>query len=422
MAGVPRHPMSLSAPISKNVSSVRVLDACGAVLSGLCAVHCALTPLLITALPALASHGVETSFRRCLVLVGIVGVGLGARVNRRRDALWPLGGAIALALLFELHVIDMAWEVFPSLALSAFLIAAHAQNSRACHEKLECCPNEHGAPAPYWGDFASQSPSGRKRANTAIVALSAAVLLHAVLIAVAVHFGAASATHTHVASTSEIDLEPSVAALEAAPLPVPPAVPVAPTTAAPVRAAAVAAPAPAAAPAVAPVAFNQALGAPGAEAAPVAFSQVLGAPALGAPSVAPVGVVGARGEGAARVNGSGAGSAQAPATAANGPVDAAQLSRRPVQPSGLGARIEANYPSSARTQQLSGRGSARALISPDGVVLSATPSSETPASSGFAAACADALRGSTGWGTPLDVDGRAVSTWIRFSCEFGIRY
>jgi hypothetical protein len=406
--------MSLSAPISKNVASVRVLDACGAVLSGLCAVHCALTPLLITALPALASHGVETSFRRCLVFVGIVGVGLGAWVHRSRDALWPLGGAVLLATLFELHVISMAWEVFPSLALSALLITAHAQNSKACHQKLECCPNEHGA-APYWGDFTAQAPSGRKNANTAIVALSAAVLVHAVVIAVAVHFGVGPTSLAPSVHTTEIELEaPPPVVEKVAPAmaqQAPVALPVSSTAPQPAAAQPMPAAAPAA-PAEAPVAFERALGAPSADASPVPFKQTFGG--TGAP-------------GASSRSGAGVGNAAAnapalPAPAMQGPVDAAQLSRRPVQPPGLSSRIEAHYPAAARSQQLTGRGSARALVSPDGTVVAVTPGAETPVNTGFAAACANALRGSSGWGTPLDAQGRAVSTWIRFSCEFGIRY
>ncbi len=409
--------MSLSSPTSKNVSSVRVLDACGAVLSGLCAVHCALTPLLITALPALASHGVETSFRRCLVFVGIVGVGLGAWVHRSRDALWPLGGAIVLATLFELHVISMTWEVFPSLALSAFLITAHAQNSKACHEKLECCPNEHGV-VPYWGDFAAQAPSGRKNANNAVVALSAAVLVHAIVIAVVMHFGVSPLRSVPTVHTTEIELVAPPSVVLAEPPPVAAPVPLEPVqAAASAPAPAAAQPPPAAAPAApleAPVAFERALGTPSSAPAPVAFNQALGA------SGTPVGASTVRG-------GSGAGNAAAIAPAlsapvAGGPVDAAQLSRRPVQPSGLSARIEANYPPAARAQQLTGRGSARALVSSDGAVTAVVPGAEAPANTGFAAACANALRGSNGWGTPLDAQGHAVSTWIRFSCEFGIRY
>ncbi len=410
--------MSLSAPTSKNVSSVRVLDACGAVLSGLCAVHCALTPLLITALPALASHGVETSFRRCLVFVGIVGVGLGAWVHRSRDALWPLGGAIVLATLFELHVISITWEVFPSLALSALLITAHAQNSKACHEKLECCPNEHGV-APYWGDFGAEAPSGRKNANNAIVALSAAVLVHAVVIAVVMHFGASSARSVPTLRTTEIELVAPPPVVEAEPPPVAP--PVTPefvppaTVSSPAPAAAqpspVAAPA---APAEAPVAFERALGTPSSAVAPLAFNQALGASGAQAGSST---VRSGAGSSNAAVN-----AAPLSAPAAQGPVDAAQLSRRPVQPPGLGSRIEANYPPAARAQQLTGRGSARALVSSDGAVTAVVAGVEAPANTGFATACANALRGSTGWGTPLDAQGHAVSTWIRFSCEFGIRY
>jgi hypothetical protein len=412
--------MSLSISTGRNVASVRVLDACGAVLSGLCAVHCALMPLLITALPALASHGVETSLRRCLVLVGILGVGLGAWVHRSRGALWPLGGAIVLATLLELHVIGMAWEVFPSLALSALLITAHAKNSRACHEELECCPNEHGA-APYWGDFIAQAPRGSKNANTAIVAFSAAVLVHAVVIAIAVHFGVTQRPLAMAVRTTEVELDVAPT-LVAEPATAPRSEPKATTLPAsevappPVMAAVRTSAAAPAVPAAPPVAFDRALGVPSADAAPVAFGE-----ALGAPRASHSGALAPSGSGVHAGNSVGRAQGTSPPDA-KGPVEAALLSRRPVQPPGLGARIESHYPAEARLQQLTGRGSARALVSPEGVVVAATPAAETPARTGFAAACANALRGSTGWGTALDGQGHAVSTWIRFSCEFGIRY
>ncbi len=415
----------------KNVLPVRLLDACGALLSGLCAIHCALTPLLITALPALANHGVETGLRRGLVLLGIVGVGLGAWVHKSREALWPLAGAVIVAALFELHVVSMAWEVFPSLVLSALLIWAHAQNSRACHEKLACCPNEHDA-VPFWGDFAEASPVARKRASGAVVALSSAVLVHAVVIALAMHGGRAEHVAPVASAIREIELEVSTA-LEESVLPAPA---LASTSALPSASASTAGPsaadaarsasstvanAPAgpvaAAPVVAqpaaapPVVFSQALGAPGASSsAPVAFG------ALGAPVAASSGLA---------ANGSGllsSAAAKGASSASTSPVDVARLARRPVQPSGLGARIEAQYPAAARAEQLSGRGSVRALVSANGEVVQTVALSEQPTKSSFAAACARALGGSAGWGTPLDDAGRPVSTWIRFTCEFGIRY
>jgi hypothetical protein len=117
--------------------------------------------------------------------------------------------------------------------------------------------------------------------------------------------------------------------------------------------------------------------------------------------------------------GAGALSKAVPVTA---PVAARELLQRPVPPAGLAALIRAHYPSAARSEQVEGTGCARLLIAPNGSVTSAIADTESVAGSGFASACANAMRSTTGWGTPLDREGRPVSTWIHFTCEFGISY
>lgn len=391
-------------PVLASEGSVRILDACGALLSGACAVHCALTPLLITALPALASHGAETGLRRVLILLGIVGVGLGAWVHKSRDALLPLGAAITLALAFELHWVNLAIEVFPSMLLSACLITAHALNSRACHKKSLCCAADR-CEEPFWGLLGAAS---KQTANRTPIVLSAAALLHAFVISLVAHRGDYTALARPLAAAEvQIDLvEPAVVAA--------PAREAAPEAPAPARAPA-SAPAPALpASSAAPVAFERVLGAPDA-AAPVKFAHVLGAPARSGPS--------GSASGAPRADGrSSGGVAPADQRAAAGPALARELSRRPVPPAGLESAIRAHYPATARAQKLEGTGSARLLVSPAGSIVSAVPDAESAVGSGFARACADAMNGTSGWGAPLARDGQAVSTWIHFTCEFAIRH
>ncbi len=386
-----------------STSSVRLLDACGALLSGACAVHCALTPLLITALPAIANHGAETMFRRVLIVFGILGVAIGAWVHKSREALLPLSWAILLALAFELHWVQSSVEVFPSLLLSGCLITAHALNSRACHKKSLCCAADR-CEEPFWGLI---GPASSKGPSNAPIVISAAILLHALVIALAVHAPVAPVPAAVAVSEVQIDLaEPP--ALEPAPVAAAPSPQAEPAIAPRVAAA------PPVAAAPAPVAFNQPLTAPlgasGAADAPVKFASVLGA---GAPGKTPGGVSGATTNAVA--GGQGAPSAKGDAT-----VSVRELSRRPVPPSGLDGLVKSHYPASLRAQQLEGTGSARLLIEPSGVVGSAVPSAESVP--GFAAACADAMRKTSGWGTPLDREGRPVSTWIHFTCEFTIRH
>lgn len=375
--------------------------------------HCALTPLLITALPAIANHGAETILRRVLILFGIFGVAIGAWVHKSREALLPLSWAMLLALAFELGWVQSAVEVFPSLLLSGCLITAHALNSRACHKKSLCCAADR-CDEPFWGLIGPSA--SEKSTGKAPIVISAAVLLHALVIAFVVHAPVASAASVTPATlATEVQIE--LAELPVAE-PVPAVAASAPGAAVP-HAAVPHAAAPAAPPVAAPVAFNQPLTAPAAgpgagDAAPVRFSSALGAPASSGGALGTA--AGGAGHGA---SGSGGGQAGAPAKS-DAAVAVRELSRRPVPPSGLDGLVRTHYPKSLRAQQLEGTGSARLLISPSGVVGTALPSSES--SPGFAAACADAMRSTSGWGTPLDREGRPVSTWIHFTCEFSIRH
>ncbi len=389
------------APALASESSVRILDACGALLSGACAVHCALTPLLITALPAFASHGAETGFRRVLVLLGLVGVGLGAWVHKSRDALLPLIAAITLALAFELHWVNLAVEVFPSLLLSACLITAHALNSRACHKKSLCCAADR-CDEPFWGLLGS---ARAKPENRTPIVLAAATLLHAFLISLAVHTGGQVAPAAPVAREVQIELAEVPVAAEKQPEVIAPVeVPVGRAAVTP----------PASASVAAPVAFDEVLAATDG-AAPVKFAEVLGVRSPGATS---------KGVGASSGQGAGISGVSGAESSAPGPVPvlARELSRRPIPPASVAGAIRAHYPSSARAQQLEGTGSARLLVSETGSIDAAVPEAESAVGAGFARACADAMKSTSGWGVPLDREGRAVSTWIRFTCEFAIRH
>lgn len=432
-------------------TSVRFVDLCGVALSALCAVHCAVTPVLVTVLPAVAGEGTEIGLRRVLLSLGLVGVGLGTALHRDRRALVPLAGALMLALLLEVGAVVPVWEVFVSLAVSALLIAAHALNTRACNTHCASC-----APARFWtAQVESLGASGMGRA---ILTGAAALLVHATILAIALRVEASpadgAALEAPMHAQIEVDLEAGTAGVvvpgaaiapagspsnpEAAERTAPSTAHEELTTLRPTVPAPEAAPsnerAPRESPAVseapadeAPVAFQNVLS---AEPRPARFDGVLGARPrsavsggsghAGAPQPGSASGQGGRAVAGSAVSGSAVGGSTG--AGAGGAVDGSELSRKPSQPAGLAARIEAHFPSAARLQLLGGTGRARLLVSPQGVVVRAEPVGEAPAGSGFGDACARALSGSGGWGAPLDASGRPVSTWIHFSCEFAIRH
>ncbi len=109
-------------------------------------------------------------------------------------------------------------------------------------------------------------------------------------------------------------------------------------------------------------------------------------------------------------------------TAPPGPpvVAIADLSRRPVPPSGLNALLEQNYPRTLRQQGVEGEAVVRIRVNPNGSLSVLGVQSETQA--GFGEACMRTLRAAEAWSPPLDRDGRPVATVTRFTCEFTVRY
>lgn len=92
------------------------------------------------------------------------------------------------------------------------------------------------------------------------------------------------------------------------------------------------------------------------------------------------------------------------------------LSRTPVAPD-LSAKLASAYPPDARAKGIAGKAVVKAHITPDGQVRDLAVVSET--ASGFGTACKATLRGSE-WTPPLDRDGRAVSTVIKYTCRFNV--
>lgn len=92
------------------------------------------------------------------------------------------------------------------------------------------------------------------------------------------------------------------------------------------------------------------------------------------------------------------------------------LSSRPVAPN-LNGALRRSYPPSAREQEVSGQAAVRALIGPGGRVVAMRLVSES--FPGFGTACRGAL-GQSRWSSPRDRDGRAVSTWVLYRCNFAL--
>jgi len=99
----------------------------------------------------------------------------------------------------------------------------------------------------------------------------------------------------------------------------------------------------------------------------------------------------------------------------------ADLSVRAGSPSGLDALLNRFYPADARQQAVEGRAIVAIEVRADGTVGRVRRLSESVADFGFAQACINMVRESGRWTPGRDRDGTAVSSVLRFSCDFSIR-
>jgi TonB family protein len=108
-----------------------------------------------------------------------------------------------------------------------------------------------------------------------------------------------------------------------------------------------------------------------------------------------------------------------PSGTGSGPrtVGLADLSSPPKPPPELADKLAAAYPPEARARGLAGKAVVKARISPEGRVRDMAIISES--APGFGAACEATLRDSE-WSPPMDREGRAVSTFISYTCRFNV--
>lgn len=110
------------------------LDRVGVLLSGLCAVHCLASLLLVSFLglggEVLLSPAIHRVGLAMAVLVGAVTIGIGVRRHGQRGPL--VIGSIGIALMATAVVVQHgAVEAFLTIAGVAFVATAHILNLRA---------------------------------------------------------------------------------------------------------------------------------------------------------------------------------------------------------------------------------------------------------------------------------------------------
>jgi hypothetical protein len=108
------------------------LDRIGIVLSVVCAVHCALTPILVAVAPFLFTSEFEFRTKAVLLSLAAVALGWGYVTHRSYKPLFWLGAALAAFGVGEWLGHGEWFEVVATVMASIALIMAHVSNARAC--------------------------------------------------------------------------------------------------------------------------------------------------------------------------------------------------------------------------------------------------------------------------------------------------
>lgn len=137
-----------SSPRAPTLPGLPLVDTLGALASGLCAVHCLLTPLLVSFAPLFAHllPGEERTHRTLAVIATLLGtLALLQGYRRHRRRLVPallLGGLLCIGgtALFGDHLPNHTAELLITVLGSLALITAHRLNHTFCRACRTCTP------------------------------------------------------------------------------------------------------------------------------------------------------------------------------------------------------------------------------------------------------------------------------------------
>ena len=126
----------------------RLSDLAGISVSGLCVVHCILTPVIFSLAPAF-SHFLPADelTHRVLALsvteIGALAFRSGYKRHRQRIVLWLMGiglGTIGFSAFAGDWLPSHAYEIAVTVTGGAFLITAHLLNRTFCQKCAKCAP------------------------------------------------------------------------------------------------------------------------------------------------------------------------------------------------------------------------------------------------------------------------------------------
>jgi hypothetical protein len=128
--------------MKNDVAFLFKMDRVGACLSALCAIHCAVTPLLLAILPAagiafIGNEALEKGYIAVSLLMAAASHGWGFRIHRKRRVLFTLGMAVLFILAGQFLAPSSREWIFMVMG-GAGLTVSHFLNRALCHRCLLC--------------------------------------------------------------------------------------------------------------------------------------------------------------------------------------------------------------------------------------------------------------------------------------------
>ncbi|MBT1450195.1 MerC family mercury resistance protein [Glaciecola sp. XM2] len=120
----------------------RVLDKMGVWVSAMCGIHCLILPILLPALPIIASTFVaqdwfERSILTISIIIGFAALFIGFRqYHRQLYPMYSLG--LGAVIYWNKDIFGHDYEPFTVAAGALFIIAAHLINLRLCKQCKAC--------------------------------------------------------------------------------------------------------------------------------------------------------------------------------------------------------------------------------------------------------------------------------------------
>jgi len=130
---------------NKDLRMQKYFDLMGISLSGICFIHCLLTPVLIMLSPFLAGHEFHENIIYLIIPTAVIALAVGC--SRHRDFWVAVIGISGISVLILALIFHTTFGELVGLVLTMFgsilIISAHYRNRLLCKKESFKCHNGH---------------------------------------------------------------------------------------------------------------------------------------------------------------------------------------------------------------------------------------------------------------------------------------